>query len=294
MKFVLVITDTKRKNLFFYGDNLKLFSLTGALDVVYKKQIDNAYIVQKKTGAYIRTKYDPMNANNLETFSLSAPRLYGIAQGVAQSTPAMDRYLELYIKTITDAGPYIKPRGSIVKIPTGKVIETVRENSRNIFDAASRFAIDPYIIGAIVIDEFSRLMPFEHIIDGIGVYLLGRNASVGLAQVKLETANNLIRKGIYNPNSKDVLLPFIALNTGARKHLYQYVKDPRHNIFFVGALLRALTDEWLPYIDLSKRPEILSTLYHRSYRKPHAKPESNERGDQIAKEFYVYAKQWLK
>ncbi|MCR4263557.1 MAG: hypothetical protein NUV98_02455 [Candidatus Roizmanbacteria bacterium] len=68
---------------------------------------------------------------------------------------------------------------------------------------------------------------------------------VGVAQVKLETANGLI-KG------------------------------------------------WSKYIDISGMPEILGTLYHRSYVSPHAHPKPNKRGSQISEEFYALATRWLK
>src|SRR3989338_4786547 len=48
------------------------------------------------------------------------------------------------------------------------------------------------------------------------------------------------------------------------------------------------------YVDLSKRPEILGTLYSKGSGTPNAHPESSERGKQIAGEFCKLAKIWLK
>lgn len=66
----------------------------------------------------------------------------------------------------------------------------------------------------------------------------------------------------------------------------------RPNIFAV-ARMRALIDEWRRFVDLSQRPEIIATLYHLPYKKPHADPRPNDRGLQIVKEFYPLAKNWI-
>ncbi len=58
-----------------------------------------------------------------------------------------------------------------------------------VFEAAEKFDIDPYLLGAILIDEIARLIPFESIVDKIELSILGRNTSFGVAQVKTDTAN---------------------------------------------------------------------------------------------------------
>ncbi|MBI4600069.1 DUF1402 family protein [Candidatus Uhrbacteria bacterium] len=123
--------------------------------------------------------------------------------------------------------------------------------------------------------------------------LVGLNTSAGVAQVKLATANSVIRSGRYNPNPDDPTLPFGKLTLSACKQLYVYVKQSKHSIFFAAAVIRGFIDEWRAYVDLSKRPEIIGTLYHLPSRAPHAAPIPDKRGRQIADEFYPLAKQWL-
>ena len=51
MKIILVITDTKRKNLVFVSDNLKALSLEEAVDAAGSGDIEGTYRVKGKTGA---------------------------------------------------------------------------------------------------------------------------------------------------------------------------------------------------------------------------------------------------
>lgn len=159
---------------------------------------------------------------------------------------------------------------------------------------AKEFDIDPYLLGAIIIDEVVRLSPFEDIRDAFLLNLLGRNVSVGIAQVKLETANNVIKKGLYNPNPKDKELPFRGvLSNKDRVYLYPYVVEPKHNIRFAAAYIRDVITVWSKYIDLAGRPEIIATLYSKGYGDPKSNPIASKRGAQIMEEFYALAKKWI-
>ena len=154
--------------------------------------------------------------------------------------------------------------------------------------------MDPYLLVAIIIDEIARFAPIEPITDPLAGYFIGVNTSIGLAQVETDTAQDLIKRGYYNPNPDDDELPQENILKVSRRHLYQYLKDPKHSIFFAAARMRALTDEWKKFIDISKRPEIIATLYHLPRRLPHADPQPNARGLQIINEFYPFAKDWLR
>ena len=84
-----------------------------------------------------------------------------------------------------------------------------------------------------------------------------------------------------------------VLSNFKREHLYEYLIQPKHNIRFAAAFVRGLINDWAKEIDLSRKPEIIATLYHLPYRKPHSKPVADERGNQITIEFYGQAKKWL-
>ncbi|MBI3442951.1 MAG: DUF1402 family protein [Candidatus Sungbacteria bacterium] len=79
-----------------------------------------------------------------------------------------------------------------------------------------------------------------------------------------------------------------------RSHLYTYLIQPEHSIYFAAAGMRALVDEWKKFIDLNKKPEIIATLYSKKHVDPHPDPKANERGLQIMEEFYALAKEWLR
>ncbi len=292
MKFILVVTDTRGKNLAFVSRELQTLSLREATEAVRRGDVAGAYVVERKTGAYIRTKASVPKLEQFEKIAIPFKNLLLYAQGVTVDSPPLSRYIEAYASSLQRGQLIIKPVG-YMSILTTDVKNRVVPRREDILDATRQFNIDPYLLGAILIDETARLFPFEPIIDALKGGVVGKDTSVGIAQVKLDTANGLIKKGLYNPNPDDKALPFKRLNDSARIYLYRYVIQPRHNVFFSAAFIRSLIDEWNKSTDLSKRPEIIATLYHRDYVIPHSEPEPDERGSQIAGEFYQLATQWL-
>jgi hypothetical protein len=197
------------------------------------------------------------------------------------------------LASLAEDKPFIIPVGQ-KKVIIADIKSKFIPHISLIITVAKEFDVDRYLLGAILIDEIARMHPFEPIIDLLGVKIIGINVSVGVAQVKLETANSLIKMGLYNPNPDDKELPFSrALSNKNREYLYQYVIRPKHNIRFAAAYIRDLINVWTKKIDLSKRPEIVATLYAMGYGVPKINPQSNKRGDQIATEFYALAKKWL-
>src|SRR3989344_8122367 len=95
-----------------------------------------------------------------------------------------------------------------------------------------------------------------------------------------KTNNNIDTLSVTGPQliaiAQGILAPTLAIQT--------YV------VRYLASIIRYVIDFWSPYIDLSHRPDIIGTLYNKGYGNPHAHPESLERGDQIAEEFYPLAK----
>lgn len=279
----------------FVSDNLQTYALEKIVRLAKDGKIENVYAVEGKSGAYVRTKPHTAKAERLEQLSVSPHQLFAWADNfqLALSTPAVASYLRLYERAMEEGGePFIVIDGHR-KITKCAAKEKLQPHKELIFEAAERFRVDSYLLGAIIIDEIARFGLFEPITDPLDGYFIGVNTSAGIAQVKTKTARGLIKNGYYNPNPHDDKLSFKHTKRISLAYLYKYVREPRHSIFFAAARMRELIDSWKRFVDLNGKPEIITTLYHLPYKEPHDNPQSNNRGVQIANEFYQLAKDWL-
>ena len=294
MKVILVITNSKRKSLVFISDALNACSLQEAVQATGMGKIEGAHIVHSEKGSYIRTNPGVPKSNEFDTLSITIGNLLLYAQGIHATalTPALKTFITIYSAHLEKDDQLIKPIGQ-PEVLAKSVKEKLQQHKQLIFDAAKTFDIDPYLLSAILIDEIARLIPFEEIADMLGAQIIGRNTSVGIAQVKTDTANSIIRLGLYNPNPKDPKLPFKELNRAARAHLYTYLIEPKHGIFFAAAIIKDIFNAWQPIAGNKLTPAVVFTLYSKG-GKPHPNPDSNDRGKQIQDEFYKLAKEILR
>lgn len=298
MNIIFVITNSGGKNLVFVTDTLKIYSLKEAIGLAQNGKLKGTYTVRGRGGIYLRTKPYISKEHELKTISITGKTLLAYAQDArhARSTALMNGYIKRYAASLADGYAYILlPVGQpkMLRVLTAAVKERLIIQKKHVFDAAEEFSIDPAMLGAIIIDEIARLFPFEGIIEALEGNIIGINVSIGVAQVTIDTAHDLIRKGIYHPNPKDTFLPYARLTNAGRRHLYDYLIQPKHNVRFAAAYIRFLIDFWSKHIDLSSRTDIIGTLYHIGYGKPKGNPKADERGAQIANEFYPLAKRWL-
>lgn len=294
MKIILSIKNYFGKNVAFVTDNLKIFLLEEMLELTKTGQIDGMYVVKTGTSSYLRSKKSFPKNLQLDKISVGSDGITSfIDNRISESTPVLSAYLVLRNKSLSEGdSPIIKPVENNLYASTAIVKEKLLSVKEIIYASATYFDLDPFQLGAILIDEITRMSPFEEIIDRIGVENFGSNTSVGLAQIKIDAANNIIKKKIYNPNPSDQKLPIKRLNRETRAYLYNYLIQPKHNIFFEGAILTDLISNWKKFIDLKNHFDILATLYSLS-RIPHEEPHPNSRGIQIADEFYNLSKTWL-
>lgn len=298
MHIILVIMNSSGKNFVFVTDTLKVYSLKEAIGLAQNGKLKGAYTVRGRGGIYLRTKPNIPKMNELETLSVTGKVLVAYARDTrhdARSTALMNSYIQRYAASLADGYAYILPVGQpkMLRALTAAVKERLIIQKKHVLDAAEEFSIDPAMLGAILIDEIARLFPFEGIIEALEGNIIGVNVSIGIAQVTIDTAHDLIRKGIYHPNPKDTFLPYARLTNAGRRHLYDYLIQPKHNVRFAAAFIRFVIDFWSKYIDLSSRTDIIGTLYHIGYGKPKGDPKADERGAQIANEFYPLAKRWI-
>jgi hypothetical protein len=295
MKIILVATDARGKNLVFVTDTLRVYSLQDALQLAKDGKLENAYPVQGSAGAYLRTKPHTDKKEHLDQLSISSYQLFSSLDNInyALTTPAFANYWRLYQGSLVQDQPLIVIEGK-PRITKEAAREKLQPHRDLIFAAAKRFNVDPYLLGAIIIDEIARFRVIEPITDSLLGYFIGVNTSVGIAQVKIDTARDLIQSGYYSPNPDDPQLSKGKISKTSRSHLYTYVVQPEHSISFAVAKMRSLIDAWQKYIDISKSPDIIATLYSLKGKTPHARPQPNDRGLQIANEFYKLAREWLR
>ena len=297
MKIILVVSDGNGKNVVFVTDTLHAYSLDEAVQLARDGKFEGVYAVSGKHGAYLRTRPRVSKKEELETLAVSPHQLFMFANniGAAFMNVALEQYLQLHELALTrkEAQPFIAIN-SIARISKKIAREKLGECKEDILQATKRFKVDPYLLGAILIDEIARFAPIEGPLEKLGVSYVGRDVSAGIAQVTMETARGLIKDGYYNPNPDDPKFSHSNIDKVSRKDLYEYVQQQKHSIFFGAAHMRALIDHWKRFVNLNRRPEIIATLYSIGRGKdPHGNPQPSTRGMQIAGEFYKLAREWL-
>lgn len=224
-KVILVITDSRGVNRAFVTDSLQYVGLAEALELVRIGALAGLKIVKKRGYSYLRSNLDTSSKNNLETISISAKKL-----SAKIKEPAQDSRLSLYLSTYSK---YLELRFSpgeliyldgLARIQTGRVISRIRPLSSNIAMAAKQYEIDQNLLAAILIDEMARIGP-DDLLDIIGKIGI-RDTSVGLAQIKISTAKDLIRnKNIaYKANISD-------------SDLYDLLNDDKVAVTFAAAYI---------------------------------------------------------
>lgn len=299
MKITLVITDSKGKNIVFVTDEGSSHSLSEAIELTKAKKIYDVHVVKSGRGSYLRSNPNETATDNLDALSISGNHVYLSIRDFACITSLSKKKRKACLHHLELHGSMIKERENDIiyieehpLITHEKITTTLQPYRKIILAGAKEFSIDPNILGAILIDEVARAAPWEKVLDKL--VLVGRNSSAGLAQVTMDTAKDIIKAGYYNPNPSDKKLIPETIHTTSRKHIYDYVIQPHHNIRFAAARIRQTIDYWANEIDLSSRPEILGTLYNQGLGNPKSHPEASNRGRQISEEFYPFIKKVLK
>lgn len=298
MKLILALTDSKRKSISFVTDSFKVVSLKETVQAVKLGQIEGVHIAKRGKTEYLRTNRSPVRTN---IDAVSVPWYWFFSPTKIKRSMATGQALELFLKE--SAAEFEKRFGEDKKIVSVEskyffateeyVAQKLLAYKQYIFAAAKQYDIDPYLLGGIFIDEIVELALFEEIRDVFSADTLGMDISVGIAQVKIETARTLIELRYYNPNPKDAKLSEKNISKTSRSYLSKYVLDPKHNVFFGAAQVRYIVDAWMSFLDLRTRPEIIGTLYSHGKGKPKNNPQSIPRGEQIANEFVPLAKKIL-
>jgi len=299
VKIILIVTDTKRKSLVFVDENLKIYSLDEAIKSAQNGLFKNVYTVNRSGNFYLRSVQSAPATEKLDRISISPYQLFYSLSDLNKilSISAFKNYWQRYQQNLLQEQREAKDACIIIdgypRVAKVDVMYKLKANKEIIFEAMKKFDVDPYLLGAILIDEIARFGFFEELADKLFVYVIGKNTSVGIGQVTTDTAKGLMATGYYNPDPK-IFSSKEKIKKATRRQIYEYIKEPRHNIFFAAARIRGLIDKWKKFVDLDKKPEIIATLYSLKNKDPHDNPQPNGRGLQIVNEFYKLAQDWLK
>ncbi|MBI5399542.1 DUF3892 domain-containing protein [Candidatus Saganbacteria bacterium] len=302
MKIILVITDSRGKSILFINDMLQFLTIDEIAELIRDGKIKEVHIVALQNDFYIRSNPNSKLKDNLDVISITKNQFIGGLYDYISLVKKPE--MEEFEKNRQKKAKTIKEQDQIIidEIPRKskqQILSHIKQYRRIIISAAKRQKIDPYLLGAILIDEYCRMGWDDFWGDWLGKTNINIQANIfgmkvkisndtspGIAQIKMSTAYEIIKLGYYNPEPSNK-------NKLPRKKLYNYLQKPKQAINFSAAVIRRRIDKWAPYADLTDKPAVLANLY--SYDSPpNNKPKSGPRGRQIYEEFYPLAKQGIK
>ena len=222
---------------------------------------------------------------------------------------------------------------SMVRSPDAHARARVGELAPVILETASRYQVDPHLLAALVYvtgreqsepfrDHFERLVTTTFLVDAESHFKLSKpfDCSLGLAQIKPVTALTALRLceaagqpwQLWPKHLRDVpelgpewrpgpdalaacAPPVRPVPTNKPEVVASLLRD-ESNIAFAGLILGLYQWQWRsakPEWDISRRPDILATLYQIGFAKsrPHAAPRSNAFGARVAA---ISRERWLR
>jgi hypothetical protein len=153
-------------------------------------------VVESRGRTYLRSHRNSSQADSLDSLSVPA----GSASEKIK-VPADHEPVSVYTKTY---GKFLELRfernellyfGRVARILKRDVIKRIRPLVSTIKAAARKYEVDSNLLAAILIDEQARLGP-DDFLDILGKLNVA-DTTVGLAQVRISTARDLIAKKYY-------------------------------------------------------------------------------------------------
>jgi hypothetical protein len=174
----------------------------------------------------------------------------------------------------------------------------LRENRQNIVMAAREFGQPPRLLASIIFAERSTNLRVGKSMAEDLAARVGYNSSIGVAQVKVETARwiekhlgDLSRILSLSAETSRSLAP-----SRTRGELIQRLMEPSTNLLYAAAYIALITESWTDVLRTpslqDSRVGIIATLYSLglelpdgSLRSPHPNPTMNHFGE-VAQAFY--------
>ena len=298
MKIILSIENAKGRNSFFIGDDGKVYPKEEAIALARVGQIDDIRVATRAGISYLRTNRRRNTRFTLQEITVADTLLQRASTRTSDivSQPAFQQYwnqYQIYLENEAKNGAARIAVDGYNFSTDAHIRERIAPLKEDIFDAAGRFKIDPYLLCGILIDEVVRLAPFEDIMDKVLLDVFNWNSSIGIGQVTLDTARDLVKNGYFNPAPDNPKLSPSSVGSISKKDLYPFIAESKNNILFAAARIRNLKDAWKSAVNIDLSSEIIATLYSLGYVKPHVGSKANARGVQIVNEFMPFAREIL-
>ncbi|MBU0502619.1 MAG: DUF3892 domain-containing protein [Candidatus Margulisbacteria bacterium] len=273
----------------FIDENLKIYTKEDIVFLVKQKKINNLYLAKRKGKTYIKSKPNIKTTDNISYKSISHTEFTALYKNYAKATT--DKKIKRYddVRRKRQKKKFIIVRDDKGDFFSTKTVNDVKAHLKKhknaTLKAAEKQKIDPLLLGAILIDEYCR-MGWDDWLDWLGALNI-KDTSVGIAQIKLSTAREILKRRYYNP------APGKITHQSPSAQIWLYLNQPEHSIQFSAAAIRLSIDYWQKKkIDISKQPKVLAYLYSAGYTKD-IENATKKRCRQISTEFYQMAKSIL-
>jgi hypothetical protein len=169
-----------------------------------------------------------------------------------------------------------------------KTLEILKNHSPIIISTSETFNISSRLLASVIYAD--RRMNYNLLDNALdkSIAMKGRDNSIGIAQVKVSTAN-WIERQIHNPNSAYYLgeeFERLIPNFSSREETINNLSDSVLNLTYASAYISMIIKRWKNSgFDISDKIEIVATLYNLGSMKrngaerlPHNNPSPNEYG----------------
>ena len=273
-QIILVITNSRGASQAFVTDDFQYLLLKEAIALMKRGVLKGVHLVNGLSGTYIRSNNNNAKEDNLVSLSVPAGslskqiKLPEENERVSLYADAYGKFLEKKFKR--DELVYLS---GLARIPKKDVINRLRPLLNVINLAAEKYEVDPNLLAAILIDEIARVGP-DDLLDVLGKMDIV-DTTVGLAQIRMSTARDLIKKRYYSAD------PNIS-----QSELYDLLLDDKVSVQFAAA--------YLSFIEKLRERRNLGTSAAEvasCYSRGKFSDQANSRGKQIATNLRRYARE---
>ncbi len=180
--------------------------------------------------------------------SVASSRIKKAYRKIVAGLVAVGWTTAVYFGLSGSIGAYMDPPKVTFGCLTEETYRFVSKNSVVITAASLDYNVHPALIGATILNENECRMRLYDMLDMFGV-VLGTNPSIGVGQVRVETAKELYEKYMHQKISEADVVDLL--------------KDPLWNIQFIAMFYRNEMDHSRIDADQQKNPEVIVDLITR-------------------------------